>query len=460
MGIGVERMKARWRAALGALFVTVALVASTGTPAMASPGGVPDEVLQGGVGLLPGGEPVGTVTSAQVAGAALGAEVALNKTTVEAGGSLTASWAITGGDHPVVTGAMLSTAIEDGPLVWMWFSDPVAVVGGMAGSATMTVPVAADIVAIGVFVEDGGQEFWFQSDFIPVTGANPNAYSAWGLVADTRTDEYDDGYYSKGAIAKGWFQVGGNWFYSNAQGFAQYNRWLQIGGGWYFFDDDGVMATDWIKSGQSRYYMGADGRMRTGWVNTAGAWYHMDASGAMQAGWVKDGQAWYYLSPSGIMTTGWVQVGGQWYYLRASGAMATGWVQVGGQWYYLHASGTMATGWVKVGASWYFLNAGGAMHSGWLQQAGSWYYLNSGGAMVSGRQTIDGRLSDFRSDGVWLGYVTGSSSGSGGGTGSGGSVYYANCAAVRAAGKAPLYRGQPGYGSHLDRDGDGIACER
>ena len=31
--------------------------------------------------------------------------------------------------------------------------------------------------------------------------------------------------------------------------------------------------------------------------------------------------------------------------------------------------------------------------------------------------------------------------------------------AVRAAGKAPLYKGQPGYDSHLDRDGDGVACE-
>lgn len=38
-------------------------------------------------------------------------------------------------------------------------------------------------------------------------------------------------------------------------------------------------------------------------------------------------------------------------------------------------------------------------------------------------------------------------------------VYYANCAAVRAAGKAPLYRGDPGYRSGLDRDGDGVACE-
>jgi type IV secretory pathway VirB10-like protein len=39
------------------------------------------------------------------------------------------------------------------------------------------------------------------------------------------------------------------------------------------------------------------------------------------------------------------------------------------------------------------------------------------------------------------------------------SVYYANCTAVRAAGKAPLYRGQPGYRAPLDRDNDGVACE-
>lgn len=39
------------------------------------------------------------------------------------------------------------------------------------------------------------------------------------------------------------------------------------------------------------------------------------------------------------------------------------------------------------------------------------------------------------------------------------SVYYANCSAVRAAGADPIYAGQPGYSSKLDRDGDGVACE-
>lgn len=40
-----------------------------------------------------------------------------------------------------------------------------------------------------------------------------------------------------------------------------------------------------------------------------------------------------------------------------------------------------------------------------------------------------------------------------------GSAYYANCSAARAAGAAPIMRGEPGYARKLDRDGDGVACE-
>lgn len=40
-----------------------------------------------------------------------------------------------------------------------------------------------------------------------------------------------------------------------------------------------------------------------------------------------------------------------------------------------------------------------------------------------------------------------------------GEVYYPNCAAARAAEAAPVRIGQPGYGRHLDRDGDGVGCE-
>ena len=39
-------------------------------------------------------------------------------------------------------------------------------------------------------------------------------------------------------------------------------------------------------------------------------------------------------------------------------------------------------------------------------------------------------------------------------------VYYANCDEARAAGAAPISRGEPGYRSGLDRDGDGVACDK
>ncbi|SNS59825.1 excalibur calcium-binding domain-containing protein [Rhodococcoides kyotonense] len=36
---------------------------------------------------------------------------------------------------------------------------------------------------------------------------------------------------------------------------------------------------------------------------------------------------------------------------------------------------------------------------------------------------------------------------------------YKNCTEARNAGAAPVYRGDYGYGPHLDRDSDGIGCE-
>ena len=38
-------------------------------------------------------------------------------------------------------------------------------------------------------------------------------------------------------------------------------------------------------------------------------------------------------------------------------------------------------------------------------------------------------------------------------------ISFAGCNEVRARGLAPLRRGEPGYGEHMDGDGDGVACE-
>ena len=36
---------------------------------------------------------------------------------------------------------------------------------------------------------------------------------------------------------------------------------------------------------------------------------------------------------------------------------------------------------------------------------------------------------------------------------------FRNCDEARAHGAAPVRRGDPGYGAHLDRDNDGVGCE-
>lgn len=60
-------------------------------------------------------------------------------------------------------------------------------------------------------------------------------------------------------------------------------------------------------------------------------------------------------------------------------------------------------------------------------------------------------------------HICGKAADNNGGSGSGGNLdsggAFVNCDAARAAGAAPVYRGDPGYGPHLDRDGDGIGCE-
>lgn len=43
--------------------------------------------------------------------------------------------------------------------------------------------------------------------------------------------------------------------------------------------------------------------------------------------------------------------------------------------------------------------------------------------------------------------------------GAGAGFVFRNCTEARAAGAAPVRRGEPGYVPHLDRDNDGIGCE-
>lgn len=50
-------------------------------------------------------------------------------------------------------------------------------------------------------------------------------------------------------------------------------------------------------------------------------------------------------------------------------------------------------------------------------------------------------------------------SGGGGGSRAATGGGFRNCSEARAAGRRRIRRGDPDYSPHLDRDGDGVACE-
>ncbi|WP_218915951.1 excalibur calcium-binding domain-containing protein [Brevibacterium senegalense] len=84
---------------------------------------------------------------------------------------------------------------------------------------------------------------------------------------------------------------------------------------------------------------------------------------------------------------------------------------------------------------------------------------SSGSGGSSGRSSGSGGSGSASSGGSSTG-SSGPGASSGGGSSSGsGSVYFENCTAAREAGAAPVHAGEPGYASHLDRDGDGVGCE-
>jgi hypothetical protein len=76
----------------------------------------------------------------------------------------------------------------------------------------------------------------------------------------------------------------------------------------------------------------------------------------------------------------------------------------------------------------------------------AWFSQSSGNSGAHLTIQDDGNLVVYRSSGsaAWFSF---------------GDIYYPNCDAVRAAGRAPLYAGQPGYRLGLDGDSNGVACE-
>lgn len=202
------------------------------------------------------------------------------------------------------------------------------------------------------------------------------------------------------------------WYYADADGSIA-KGWRQIGGEWYYFyEGDGSMFCDatftidnkqynFNENGQLRGYGGGWLKRDTDWGTL---WYYTEKGGDLAIGWKKVGGAWYYFEQySGCMTTGWVSDGGAWYYMNSSGAMQTGWIQSGGAWYYLKSSGAMAAN-EYIGGYW--LNGNGSWtypHKATWRKSGNrwWYGDTSGWYAKNGTYKIDGTVYTFDAVG-WM----------------------------------------------------------
>ncbi len=414
--------------------------------------------------------------------------VSIENPSVLSGGRLEFSWDIQGGGDPRVTGAEVCA---DVPNLHQGTKDRSCrfydVSGGRDGAATIDISSLALKSQLSLSVIDGDVEI----ATAPSAFETPD-FSGWSWFIVPSTGGESIGYFDRGTVKTGWFTWEKNWYFSDANGAREHDKWIRSGSAWYYLGVDGamktgrtelsdgtyylsangVMLTGWINSGGQWVYANASGRVQTGWNAIGGKWYFMDPSGVMQTGWTQVGSTWYFMNSSGVMQTGWLRQGSAWYFLNNAGAMRTGWNAIGGKWYFMDPSGVMQTGWTQVGSTWYSMNSSGVMQTGWVSSSGSWYYMNSSGVMqtgwvntggawyymspegpmVTGSYYVDGATNAFASNGRWLG-VQGSA-------GSGGTAAtYKNCTDVWNRLGRPIYRGEPGFESRFDADGDGVGCE-
>jgi len=266
--------------------------------------------------------------------------------------------------------------------------------------------------------------------------------------------------------------------------YENYTGWVYQEGSQYWFDS-GIMARSkeiYDPSSNAWYWLDADGTMAHDkdvyQSSNDGKWVRYDSAGHMIKGEDYRYDGWYFFDyTTGAMAKGMKHIssnGGKWvYYDWINGQMAHGEKYVSydsehtGWYLFDDNTGAMFHGDTYIrsnGGKWVrYDRTTGKMVKGLHYQDGAYYYFDqTTGAMAHGKAWVP-EWNDY----AWFDNITGRYTGQRGngnhnsnsGSNSPQGVYYKNCDAVQAAGKAPLYRGQPGYRPELDRDNDGIACE-
>jgi glucan-binding YG repeat protein len=130
--------------------------------------------------------------------------------------------------------------------------------------------------------------------------------------------------------AKGWVQVGGNWYYQNADGDYVTETIQSSGTAKFYLGEDGAMVTDYFLesygNGDNAYYFGSNGAMVT---NT---WVAIDPSVVSDQGDYVPDAYWYYFQATGKAVKAGdnnlkkVTIDGKKYAFNQSGQMLTGWI--------------------------------------------------------------------------------------------------------------------------------------
>lgn len=100
--------------------------------------------------------------------------------------------------------------------------------------------------------------------------------------------EWDDGdsawfyYYPNGKEARGWLQIGDNWYYMDPEdGSMHYNIVEYIDNGNYYFTENGTMYKGWLQYEDDWYFFNDSGRMvMSAWADD----YYFDSNGIMAKG--------------------------------------------------------------------------------------------------------------------------------------------------------------------------------
>ena len=171
-----------------------------------------------------------------------------------------------------------------------------------------------------------------------------------------------------GKMRTGWVEVGGQKYYLHNWGGMAVGWFHTDDDSktWYVSKASGeLMTSQWYYYKNEYYYLGANGAAANDWAEIGGKWYYFNADAVMQKNaWIPTfkGDSWCYVGSDGAMLTGWNYIGGKWYYMRQSDGycLVNGWYTIDGKTYYFYQDASMA---VNTTINGYKVGADGA----WIQ---------------------------------------------------------------------------------------------